>query len=88
MRLADDAAALAKLGRAAVPATAPSAAVVPMKFRRVRAVDSLFMGRRVLRSAGPKSSAWPSAGLDEAKGQTYPRAALALSVPGGSNPRF
>jgi hypothetical protein len=52
MRLADGAAALAKRGKPAVPATAPSAAAVPMKFLRVRAVDELFTGGKYYDALG------------------------------------
>ena len=44
MRLAGGAAALAKRGRLTVAATEPSAAAVPIKFRRERADAELLMG--------------------------------------------
>jgi len=44
MRLSDGTAAAAKRVKPVVPAKAPSAAAVPIKFLRVRAVDELFTG--------------------------------------------
>jgi len=50
--LSDGAAAAAKRGKPVVPATAPSAAAVPIKFLRVSAVDELFTGGKYCDAPG------------------------------------